>query len=347
MPPANLTVQNLGGATVNALEAVNSPPPTDVSTVTSSTVTNAPDQSMPTLSLLNHMGSAIIKPTSQKNAVLKVLANFKQAQTSGSCGQPVITDHSSPGIVDVTVTWDNVQCTNPSSGDTMTINGSVTVKGTYNETAGSLNITESYNNLTFVDTNTTSNYSIKFSINGSETISGAGLIVGTTSITYSDKGNGTISGSFTSTQGNGTISGWVSVDDTFTGTPSQLVYAITHGKEISINSTKMGMYGAGTITMTIGSSPATLTINGGAAYGVTGTSTGYNFEGKYTTAYSNVVFDPNICYGSWPSGGTLTITANHVFVLDFSINSGGTQCGCANVTEDGTPVSNNPVCNLY
>lgn len=347
LPPANLTVQSLGQPVTNALDNANTPIPTDVSSITSSTVSSAPNPQMPTLSLLNHMGSAIIKPSSQKNAVLRTLATFKQAQTSGSCGSPVITDNSSPGIVDITITWNQVQCS-ISSGETLTINGSVSVKGTYNETAGSVNITETYNNLTFVDANTVSNYSIKISLNGSETISGAGIVAGTTNISYSDKGNGTIAGSVTSSQGNTAISGWVSIDDNFTGTPSQLVFAITHGSEMSVGDSKFGEYALGKITMTRGSgSPALITINGSASYGVTGSTTAYSYEGKYSAAYSNIVFDPNICSGFWPSGGTLTITANHVFELDFSINSSGTQCYCANVTVDGQPSSSNPICNLY
>ena len=337
LPPANLTVQNIGAAATNVLDTVNTPPPSDVSAITSSTVANAPDQSMPLLSLMNHMGNAVIKPGSMKEQVLKGLAVFKQAQVNGYCS-PTIADNSAPGNINVTITWNNVSCS--FSGTTLTIDGSITVKGTYNESLGSLNITESYNNLTFKEQYPDSTL-VKITLNGAETISGAGIVAGSTSITYSDKGNGTISGNVTTSQGNVAISGWVSVDDTFTGSLSQLVYAINYGREINIDKTKIADYGVGTITMTVGSS--TLTINGGGTFGVTGTTSSANVEGRYSTLLSNVKYDNNICSGWWPADGTLTITANHVFVLDFSVNSSGTECGYANVTVDGTPASGNPI----
>jgi hypothetical protein len=336
LPPANLTVQNIGAVATNVFKTVSTRP-TDVSAITSSTVANAPDQSMPLLSLMNHMGNAVIKPGSMKEQVLKGLAVFKQAQVNGYCS-PTIADNSAPGNINVTITWNNVSCS--FSGTTLTIDGSITVKGTYNESLGSLNITESYNNLTFKEQNQDSTL-VKITLNGAETISGAGIVAGSTSITYSDKGNGTISGNVTTSQGNVAISGWVSVDDTFTGSLSQLVYAINYGREINIDKTKIADYGVGTITMTVGSS--TLTINGGGTFGVTGTTSSANVEGRYSTLLSNVKYDNNICSGWWPADGTLTITANHVFVLDFS----GTTCGCANVTVDGTQASGNPICSFY
>jgi len=341
LPPANLTVQNIGAAATNVLDTVNTPPPSDVSAITSSTVANAPDQSMPLLSLMNHMGNAVIKPGSMKEQVLKGLAVFKQAQVNGYCS-PTIADNSAPGNINVTITWNNVSCS--FSGTTLTIDGSITVKGTYNESLGSLNITESYNNLTFKEQYPDSTL-VKITLNGAETISGAGIVAGSTSITYSDKGNGTISGNVTTSQGNVAISGWVSVDDTFTGSLSQLVYAINHGREMNIYKTEIADYGVGTITMTVGSS--ILTINGGGTFGVTGTTSSANVEGRYSALLSNVKYDNNICFGGWPADGTLTITANHVFVLDFSVNSSGTECGCANVTFDGTPASGNPICSFY
>jgi len=340
LPPANLTVQNIGAVATNVFKTVSTRP-TDVSAITSSTVANAPDRSMPPLPLMDHMGNAVIKPGSMKEQVLKGLAVFKQAQVNGYCS-PTIADNSAPGNINVTITWNNVSCS--FSGTTLTIDGSITVKGTYNESLGSLNITESYNNLTFKEQYPDSTL-VKITLNGAETISGAGIVAGSTSITYSDKGNGTISGNVTTSQGNVAISGWVSVDDTFTGSLSQLVYAINHGSEMNIDKTKIADYGVGTITMTVGSS--TLTINGGGTFGVTGTTSYANVEGRYSTLLSNVKYDNNICSGWWPADGTLTITANHVFVLDFSVNSSGTECGCANVTVDGTPASGNPICSFY
>ncbi len=340
LPPANLTVSNVGSAASQAIDGANVQPPSDVSSITSSTVSNVGSPSIPTLSyMVNNLGSknVIVKPQSMKGNVVNGLAIFKQAATSGSCLPTSYSSTGGSGTVNVTATWNNVSCT--MSTTTLTINGTISVTGTYDTTLGSVNITET-ENISFNESDPTSG-TIAISLNGSETITAAGIVAGATSVTYAEKGKANISATITSPNGSGSVTGWIDIDDTFTGTPNQLVYAFKDGTEISSGGAKFGTYGIGTITMTTSGSPVTaITVNGGGTYGVTTSSGTSYYSGKVSVAYANIVFDPGVCSG-YPSAGTLTVTANNTFVFTFD----GQSCGCAMVSENGGTATQD--CSIY
>jgi hypothetical protein len=343
LPPANLTVQNIGSAASQAISSANQKPPTDVSTITSTTVNGAPNQSLPVLSYLfkNLGNNVVIKPQSMRGTALNALSMLKQAATSGYCA-PVVTDSSTPNNLDVTATWNNASCT--SSTETITINGTVTVKGTYDSTLGNLAITESLN-LTFKMTDSASGLDENFTMNGSDTITGSGIVLPITSISYNEKGTMNLSATVTSGGHTGSFSGWVTMDDTFTGTPSQLMFTINDGEEIDTGGSKLvGTYAIATITMTTyGGSPITaITVNGNGTYGVAVSGTTYAYSGRINVVYSNLVFDYTSCFG--PADGTITITGAAGNVFEFNFH--GQQCDCAAVTENGTPVTGSPFCGL-
>ncbi|MCL5879058.1 MAG: hypothetical protein M1428_04590 [Deltaproteobacteria bacterium] len=339
LPPANLTVQNIGSAASQAISSANQQPPTDVSNITSSTVNSSTNQGIPTLSYLfkNLGNNVVIKPQSMRGTALNALAVIKQAATSGSCAPTSYTDNSTTGNLDVTVTWSKVSCT--ISTTTMTINGSITITGNYDTTLGTLAITDTMD-LNFIMDDPSLSLNENVTLNGSDTITGAGVVAPLTNITYSDKGKVNISATITSQSNTGSFTGWVATDDTFTGTPSQIVFTINDGTEVDSGSAKIGVYATANITMTTSGSPITsLTINGSGTYGVAGSSGTYTYTGKYSVAYAALTFD-NSCAD--PVSGTITITANHVFLLDFN----GASCGCASVSEDGTVINAN-YCTLY
>ncbi|MCL4467743.1 MAG: hypothetical protein M1591_02250 [Deltaproteobacteria bacterium] len=342
LPPANLTVQNVGSAASQALKGADNPPPSNVSTVTSTTVNGSTSATIPTLSfLLKGIGSnnVIVKPQSMKGATVNALSMFRQAATSGSCTSPTYTDNSSTGNIDFTVTWNNATCS--FSGSTMTIDGTITVIGTYDTSLGNLDLTET-DNLKFTLDDPTTGVNEAVSLNGSNTITGAGVVAGTTSITYTEKGHTNINATITSPNGSGTITGWIDIDDSFTGTPSQLMYTFSDGSEIDSGSSKFGTYGVGSITMTTSGIPvSSMTLDGGGTYGVTASNGTSSYSGKVIVTYSAIVFDPSVCSG-YPSSGSLTIQANNVYMFTFT----GQTCGCAAVTENGTPTPNSPLCNF-
>ena len=339
LPPANLTVQNVGSAASQALQGANNPPPSDVSTITSSTVNGSTNTTIPSLSfLLKGIGSknVIVKPQSMKGATVNALSAFQQAATSGSCA-PTVSGSAASGSINVTITWNNVSCSFSSS--TMTIDGTITVVGTYDGTLGNVDLTET-DNVKFTLDDPTSGINEAVSLNGSDTITGAGIIAGTTSITYSEKGHMNISATITSPNGSGTVTGWIDIDDTFTGTPSQIMYTFSDGSEIDSGSAKFGTYGVGSITMTTSGIPVTsMTVNGGGTYGVAASNGTSTYSGKVSVTYSGIVFDSSVCSG-YPSSGTMTVSANNVYVFTFS----GQTCGCAAVTENGTTIPNSPLC---
>ncbi|MCL4469185.1 MAG: hypothetical protein M1591_09675 [Deltaproteobacteria bacterium] len=340
LPPANLTVQNVGSAASQALKGADNPPPSDVSTITSTTVNGSTNTTIPTLSfLLKGIGSnnVIVKPQSMKGATVNALSMFQQAATSGSCAPTNISGSGGSGTVNVTVTWNNVSCSFSSS--TMTIDGTISVIGTYDTSLGNIDLTET-DNVKFTLDDPTTGINEAVSLNGSETITGAGVIAGTTSITYTEKGHMNISATVTSPNGSGTVSGWIDIDDSFTGTPSQLIYTFSDGSEMDSGSSKFGTYGVGSITMTTSGIPVnSMTLDGGGTYGVTTSYGTSSYSGKVIVTYSSIVFDPSVCSG-YPSSGTLTIQANNVYVFTFTSQT----CGCAAVTENGTPTPNSPLC---
>ncbi len=344
LPPANLTVQNVNDAASQAINSANQQPPTDVSNITSSTVNSAPNQTMPTLSyLFKNLGnsSVVIKPKSMQGTALNALSVLKQAATTGACFTDVVVlNKSTTGNLDITITWNHSSCT--TSSGTLTLNGTVTVTGTYDTTLGDLGITESMN-LTFAMDDLSTGTNTTISLNGSDTTTGSGIVLPITSISYTDKGKTNISASMTSPNGNSSFTGWIAIDDTFTGTPTQLMFAINDGTEIDVGGSKLiGEYGIANLTMTTysssGSPITAITVNGDGTYGVAVSGTAYKYSGRISVVYSNLVFDYTSCNG--PTGGTITITgaAGNVFVFDFNNQ---TQCGCAAVTENGTPVSGN------
>ena len=341
LPPANLTLQNVGSAASQALQGANNPPPSDVSTITSTTVNGSTNTTIPTLSfLLKGIGSknVIVKPQSMKGTTVNALSMFQQVATSGSC-TPTVSGSASSGTVNVTVTWNNASCS--FSGSTMTINGTITVVGTYDTSLGNVDLTET-DNVTFSLDDPTSGINETVGLNGSETITGAGIVAGTTSITYEEKGTININATITSPNGSGTITGWIDIDDTFTGTPSQIMYTFSDGTELDSASSKIGTYGVGSITMTTSGIPvSSMTVNGGGTYGVAASNGTSSYSGKIFVTYSNLVFNPSVCAG-YPSSGTLTVKANNEYVFTFD----GQTCGCAAVTENGTPTPNSPLCNF-
>lgn len=338
LPNANLTVSNVGGAATQALDTANTQPPSDVSTITDSTVSGAQNQTIPTLSYLFSKLSAnniVINPQSMRGTALNALTVLKQAVASGTCSPTSYVDNSTPGTLDVTVAWNNASCT--FSTETLTINGSVKVTGSYDASLGNLGITESVS-LNFGMVDSASGLNENITLSGNDTITGSGIIAGTSSISYNEKGTVNINGTVSTPQGGGSFAGWITIDDTFTGTPSQLTFSINDGTEVDVNGTRvLGTYGVANITMTIGAgSPATVTVNGSGTYGEAVNAGIYAYSGKVSVAYDNLLFDPSVCYG-YPSSGTITITAANVWLFDFN----GASCGCASLSEDGTVVNAN------
>ncbi len=339
LPPANLTVQNVGSAAGQAVQGADKTPPSDVSTITSSTVSSSTSGNIPTLSLLlkGLGGSVVVKPQSAKGATVNALSLFQQATTSGTCAPSSMSATSGSGAVNVSVTWNNVSCT--FSTETMTINGTIGVTGTYDTSLGNIDLTETMN-IQFTLNDPSYGYNESVSLNGTDSITGAGVIAGTTSITYSDKGHTAISATYSGTSGSYTITGWIDVDDTFTGTPSQIIYGFADGTETDSGSTKIGTYGTGTITMTTSGIPATsVTVNGSGLFGVSVSSGTSKYSGKVNVTYDNIVFNSSVCTG-YPSSGTMTVAGKNTFVFTFD----GQTCGCAAVTENGTPTPNSPLC---
>ena len=94
-------------------------------------------------------------------------------------------------------------------------------------------------------------------------------------------------------------------------------------------------------------SGTTFTVSGNATFGeiqqekingqvVSQPPTPPDFSGKVTVTLNNLIFDNSSCYGSWPSNGTITVNSDkNIYVYDFSINSNGSNCGCANVSING------------
>ena len=334
LPNASLMVSYIGNAADQALSAANTQPPGSVSVVVNQATSYGSNNPLPTLSYLsNNMNTIVIKPQSMRKSALQALSVFKLTQVSGVCS-PTKTDNSTPGTVDVTFTWSNASCTY--SGTTVTMNGSVSVTGTYDSALGSVDLIETIN-LTEDINDPTSGLSESIGINGGDTVTGTGIVTGTTNMTYAQIGIININGSVTINNGStGTFTGWEVVNNKFTGTSSQISYSGVNGTELNEMGITIGTYGVANLTMTItGSAPSqTVVINGSGTFGKQG-NVAYSYLGKINAMFNNVAFNNALCTGSWPSGGTLTITANHTFVLDFSPNASGTNCYCANVTEDG------------
>ncbi|MCL4477575.1 MAG: hypothetical protein M1381_00535 [Deltaproteobacteria bacterium] len=360
LPNANLTVSNVGSVAAQVFDGVNAQPPSSVSSVVSS------GPQLPVLSyMFSHLNNVVVKPQSMRGAVLNVLTNLKTLQTSGSSCSPTSivnnsTGNNQSGTVYVTITWNSVPCTDPSTGTQMTINGSASVNGSYDGSSGTVSITTSLD--VSAGENFTNGGSAQINFKGGESVNGSGIA--TTNITYTEKGSLNISGSVTNmpidagcgttgtTTASGSFNGWMTIDDSFTGSPNSLASSKEDGNETDISGTlsngssetfKQGSYAKASITIS-STSQTTRTINGSGTFGqiVTGTATSTcgtpvtnsaSYSGKVSVGLRNITFNDAICSGQWPANGTLTITADRTFTVDFSVNSNGSNCGCANVSE--------------
>ncbi|MCL5277102.1 MAG: FapA family protein, partial [Deltaproteobacteria bacterium] len=289
---------------------------------------------------------------------LNALSELKLAATSGgTCSPSTIVDSSTgsngSGTVDLTLTWTDVKCVDPSTGNAETFNGSVSITGNYDSGSGSVSINTSID-LT-MGTAFTAGGSVQVSVTGSLSENGNGLVQGTTNISFATKGSVSLSGSVTNAPSGdacndtitGSFSGWEAVDDAFSGSPSQLAFDVDDGNETTASGTssgggsaslKEGSYSKASITIAL-TSQTTKTVNGTGTFGAVMTETGTSacgttvtsstsYSGKFTATLTNLTFDDGSCGGKWPTGGTITITANKTFSMDFT----GQACGCANVS---------------
>ena len=360
LPPATLTTANVGSAASQAINAANETP----SANTSSFAT--PGGALGALSyVVSHSNNIIIKPQSMRGPVLQALSSLKTAGYNITCPYG--------GTMNETGTSSSVTIVFSACGisNTETLNGSMTISGV-SSSSDSISANISYSNFSINENQ--SGGSLSTTVNGSLTIAGSGITVGSTNITYTEKGSITISGSATnwiftdfacSEALTGTFNGWISIDDSFSGSASQVSVSGNVGQEEDGSGTtsgggsfayKIGHYGVYSFTMAITGdpqSPTSFSINGTGTFGanitgtVSGTSscsaltpTSTSYYGKYSVTLNNITFDSSCA--SAPSAGTLTITANHIFLLDFN----GAACGCASVSEDGKVINAN-YCTLY
>ncbi len=361
IPTASLSVSNVGGAAGQVISSVVSQGvPTDVSSVVSA----GPQVSILAY-VLNNANTLVVRPQSFKGAALNALSVLKLAATSGSgCSPSSIVDNSTgttgSGTVDLTLTWTKVSCVDPSTGNTQTLNGTASLKGSYDSSVGDVSINTTLN-LT-IGMQFTSGGSEQVSVAGSIAENGTGLVQGTTSVSFANKGSITLTGSVSSAPSGdacndtitGTFSGWENVDNAFSGSPSQLAFSVDDGNEMDASGTssgggslslKQGAYNKASMTISVSSS-TTRTVNGTGTFGAviteSGTSTcgtivtsSTSYAGKFTATLTNVTFDDSSCNGQWPTGGTLTLTADKTLTLNFT----GQACDCADVSVNGGTAS--------
>ncbi len=243
------------------------------------------------------------------------------------------------------------------------MDGSLYIKGSYNTITGNVSINAS-TDLTVGETFSGSSSEILFK--GNDYQNATGLVPNTQSIGYTHKGRLNISGNITDTTqynqcGNtatGSFSAWYVTDTSFSGSPSKLSLTGVIGSEENISAMtssggslqiKSGNYAKTAMTIDI-ASPTTRTVNGSGTFGRAFTGTGVatceatvasstSYSGKFTAKLSSVKFDDTLCNGKWPTGGTLTLKANHTLKLDFS--GFPDQCGCANISIDGGQAQQN------
>ncbi len=357
LPNANLTTQNVGNAAGQALGSASQRPPTDPSNIV-----NGGGMSSLSYFLNKFQDNLVIKPESMRGAAQKTLTILKGLAVTGSCAPTSITGNYKSMPFNFTMTWNNVPC-DDGMGDPDTLNGSISLSGSYDQAAGTMSVNFSIN-LTESVTYTAANGggSAQATMKGSESVNGTGITTDTSSVTYTDKGSYSLSGNVQGVQGScndtvsGSYDGWKVMDDSFSGNVSQLSYGVKDGTEENISGTssiggamnmKDGAYANASMALDL-VSDTQHSVNGSGTFGAVLTETGTSecggtqtnstsYAGKFGTSFSAVTFDASICGGEWPSSGTLTITANHTFGLDFS-----GDCGCADLTIDN--VSQGTVC---
>ena len=153
-----------------------------------------------------------------------------------------------------------------------------------------------------------------------------------------------------------TGSGWYAYNYNMTGNLTQLNFNENDGYSSNENGTIFSST-SGTladqnvsgqvISLQEQFSGTTFTVSGNATFGeiqqeringqvVSQPPTPPDLSGKVTVTLNNLIFDNSSCYGPWPSNGIITVNSDkNIYVYDFSINSNGSNCGCANVSING------------
>jgi hypothetical protein len=290
-------------------------------------------------------------------------------------------------VTDVTLSWINAQnqyTIYDNSGNSITMseigNGSLKEHGTYSYAQGNASISENgnigvkrqYGNIASENDNT--NYSASWNANGFIPGSQSFSIINNIGVSGSYSANvGTASDFFTDyTTGldikneSGSGGSWYNVSES--GTLSNLTYNESDSSNGSDNGSLISgttvvsfsdKYGNGQIVnLQEQFSGTTFTVNGNGTLGeineewvsgqlVSPPPTPPDFAGKASFSFHNLTFDGSVCYGSWPTNGTATISSDHIYKYDFSVNSNGTNCGCALISVDGSLInSGTPVCNI-
>jgi len=285
-------------------------------------------------------------------------------------------------LTDVTLSWVNAKNTyydqyNSLENVTETDNGALKEHGTYSYAQGSAAILEN------AKLNSLIQYADGSQEQDSNSYSASwnaqGFIPGSQSFSLNNtfNGNGSVSAHYTPASNftdyttgyklsDVTASGWSAYNYNLTGTMDSLNYNENDGGAYNENGT---VFSSTSGTMTIQSvngqvislqeqfSGTTFTISGNAILGemdeekingqvVSQPPTPPDFSGKVTVTINNLIFDNSFCYGQQPSNGTITVNFyKNVYTYDFSVNSTGNNCGCANVSVNG----GNPTldCNIY
>ena len=273
---------------------------------------------------------------------------------------------------DVTLSWVNAKDTyydqyNSLENVTETDNGDLKEHGTYSYIQGNASIPEEANLNSLVqyadgsqeqDSNSYSaswnaqgftDGSQSFSINNKYNGNGSSTIHYTPASNFTDYTTGYKLSDITAT-------GWSAYNYNMTGTLNNLDYNENDGGSYNENGTvfsgtadTMNVQGVNgqVISLQEQFSGTTFTVSGNATFGeiyeekingqvVSQPPTPPDFSGKVTVTLNNLIFDNSSCYGSWPSNGTIAVNSDkNIYTYDFSINSNGSNCGCANVSVNG------------
>ena len=276
---------------------------------------------------------------------------------------------------DVTLSWVNAKDTS-ASFMTETDNGDLKEHGTYSYIQGNASIPEEANLnslLQFADGSqeqVSQSYSASRNAQGFTPGSQSFSINGTLNTNGNAHAHFTPASNFTDyTTGyklsDVTANGWNAYNYNMTGTLTQLNYNENDGGSNNENGTIFSST-AGTISVQGVSgqiislqeqfSATTFTVSGNATFGefyeekingqvVSQPPVPPDFSGKVTVMLKNLIFDNASCSGSWPSNGTITVNSDkNIYTYDFSINSNGSNCGCANVSVNGGSAARD--CNL-
>ncbi len=267
---------------------------------------------------------------------------------------------------DVTLSWVNAKDTS-ASFMTETDNGDLKEHGTYSYIQGNASIPEEANLnslLQFADGSqeqVSQGYSASWNAQGFTPGSQSFSINNTFNTNGNAHAHFTPASNFTDyTTGyklsDVTGNGWYAYNYNMTGTLTQLNYNENDGSSNNENGTIFSST-AGTISVQGVSgqiislqeqfSGTTFTVSGNATFGeiyeekingqvVSQPPAPPDFSGKVTVTLNNLIFDNSSCYGSWPLNGTIAVNSDkNIYTYDFSINSNGSNCGCANVSVNG------------